>query len=169
MFRLGVISAFLIFLAACTHNPIPEGYTGPVAMVADSYSQRSGVSADFFVLSAINDRQIDDSIVGTRMANHGQGFAQTPVALSRSIPAQPAKFTLKGRRQYGAPILELLNKIYEITGDIEFTPEPNARYVVKGSLSEEYSAVWLENSATGEVVVKKLEIRGSTALGILQK
>ncbi len=169
MLRLGIISSLLVFLAACTHNPIPEGYTGPLATVTDTFSQRSGVSADFFVLTAINDRQIDDSIGGTRMANQGQGFSQRPVALSRLVPAQPAKFTLKGRRQYGAPILELVNKIYQISGDLEFTPEPGARYVVRGTLSEEYSAVWMENSVTGEVAVKKLEFKGSTSLGILEK
>ncbi len=156
-------------LAACATNPIPEGYTGPRATISDSAKSLGTSSADLFVLSKVDGKSIHESIIGTRQANSGRGFYMSPVEVKREVPAQPAKYTLVGRRVYAAPILELTNKIYEITGELEFAPETDGSYVVKGTLDSNYSAVWLEDAKTGGLIGKKFEVNGSTALGILQK
>jgi len=40
---------------------------------------------------------------------------------------------------------------------------------VTGTLSEDYSAVWIEDAETHEIVGEKIEIQGSAALGFFQK
>jgi hypothetical protein len=58
---------------------------------------------------------------------------------------------------------------YEVRGDIRVSPVPNGTYVVKGQLSADYSAVWIESVDTGELLGKKIEIKGSAKLNILEK
>lgn len=167
--RVWVAVLLLMGLSACATNPIPEGYTGPRATIADSAQSIDMTGADVFTLTKVNGKIIHDSIVGSRQANSGRGFAMTPVAVKREVMSEPGKFTIVGRRVYGAPILELMNKIYEVSGEVDFAPEPDGSYVVKGVLGQDYSAVWLEDSKTGSLIGQKFEVNGSTALGILQK
>ena len=47
------------------------------------------------------------------------------------LPAQEATFTVKGRTHYAAPILEMLNPVYEITGEIKLTPLPDHDYYLQ--------------------------------------
>jgi len=166
-------TAFLIAvalpLAACTSNPVPDGYTGSIVRITDSVTPRSSTSADFFYLSKVNGRRIEDSLSITKQVNSGQGFAMIPRVIGRVVPAEPSTFTIVGRTHYAAPILDLMNTVYEVSGETKFTPIPHQSYVVKGVLGENYSAVWIEDSQTGEVVGQKIEIKGSSALGILEK
>lgn len=169
MRKFAVAIILLTALGGCATSPIPEGYTGPLASISDSATPRSSTSIDFFMLSKVNGRIIHDSVAGTSSANYGRGFAMTPVVVKRDVPAQPATFTISGRTHYAAPILALTGKVYAISGDIEFTPEPNGRYVVKGEMSDRHSVVWLEDAATGAVIGRKIETEGKSTLGILEK
>lgn len=63
----------------------------------------------------------------------------------------------------------MTNQVYEVRGEIQFTPEDGKGYVVRGKLSEAYSAVWLEEGDSGNVVGTKFEKVGSTALGFFEK
>ena len=166
---LAIVLAAIALLAACTTNPIPEGYTGPRARIADSMTGRSVHSVDFFYLSAIDGRSVDNNLSATQTANYGRGFQMTPSAYGRDVPARPSTYTIVGRTHYAAPILELLNRVYEVSGDVNFTPVPDRSYVVKGVLGDDYSAVWIEEVRTGQLVTKKIEVKGSAALGILAK
>lgn len=156
-------------LAACTSNPIPEGYTGPTAHINDSWTALSERAADIFYLAAIDGRQIQNDLAVTAGANYGNGFSLTPYGYGRDVPARAATFTIVGRTHYAAPILEMTNRIFEVRGDIQFAPEPNRSYVVKGKLGNDYSAVWIEDAATGQPVGPKVEVKGSAALGFFQK
>lgn len=158
-----------ILIAGCTHSPIPEGYSGPTAQISDSQTRRGSTSADFFYVSAINGVSIDNSLDATVRTNEDRGFAMDPVVLTRKIPAQPATFAIKGRTHYAAPILELANPVYQVSGTTSFAPVPNSTYVVKGVLGENYSAVWIADAVTGAVMGQKVEVRGSSSLGILEK
>jgi hypothetical protein len=159
----------LCLLAACTTNPIPPGYMGPIARIQDSETSRGKVGGDFFFLSQIDGHDISDSLTATRTANYGQGFSMNPVSLGRDIPAQPAHFTIIGRTHFAAPIIELVRTVYQISGETDFTPLADHVYVVKGVLGEDYSAVWIEDAATGAVAGQKIEKHGSSALGVLEK
>ena len=165
---LALLFAAGVVLAACATNPIPEGYTGPIAHIADTVVAGSGRSVDIFYLGKINGRMINNALDATISANQGQGFNMKPEVITRDVPAQQATFTIVGRTHYAAPILELTNKVYQVRGDVAFAPLANESYVVKGVLGPTYSAVWIEDSK-GSVVDKKIEVHGSAELGFMQK
>lgn len=152
-----------------TYNPIPDGYSGPRATIKDSVLVHSASKTDFFYVEAVDGQNIGNSRTKTREVNQGRGMGMAPEILGREIPARPTTLKLVGRTEYGAPILALTNAVYQVKGDVQFEPEANKSYVVKGELGENYSAVWLEEVGTRAVVGKKVEIKGSAKLGILKK
>jgi hypothetical protein len=158
-----------LLLAGCVSDPVPQDYSGPVANVMDSYTPRANDSADFFYVATLNGKKIDNNLATTIQANAGGGFAMSPMAYQRNIPIEPSTLNIVGRTHYAAPILELAGTVYEVSGNVSFTPKPNHHYLVKGVLGPTYSAVWIEDSADGSVIDKKIEIHGSSALGILSK
>ncbi len=160
---------FVVGLSACTHNPVPKDYTGPLAAVQDSATVHGSTKADFFVVSHVNGQKIGDSIGATVERNYGQGMAMRPAVIGRAVPAEAAIFTIKGRTHYAAPILSMVQEVYEVQGDVAFTPVASRNYQVKGQLTPEYSAVWIEDSETQEVVAEKIEVKGSAKLGFFQK
>jgi hypothetical protein len=165
-----VVLALGLALAACTVNPVPEGYTGPIAYISDSAHAAGSTRGDMFYVTHVNGQRISDRAASTRSANYGRGFRMTPSVIGRKIPAQgPTTFTIMGRTQVGAPIQALFVTMFEVTGDVTFTPQPDRTYIVRGVLGKDYSAVWIEDVQTSEVIDKKIEIKGSAALGILQK
>lgn len=168
MRRVLLLACLLPLLGACAAKPIPDGYSGPVARVNDTSTPRSGTSIDFFYLAEVNGRRIPDSVTNTRQANYGRGFSMTPRVIDREIPAEPSTVRIVGRTEHAAPILALMNKVYQVSGEMQFTPEPNQYYLVKGVLGDDYSAVWIEN-ASGAVVGQKIEVRGSSTLGFFEK
>src|SRR6267143_6046593 len=134
--RLIVGAVSLILLSGCaTFAPsVPEGYSGPVAIIKDSVKPLSQSKADFFYVSEIDGRRIEDSRVKTLKLNQGRGFNMTPSVMERNVPAQRATFTLVGRTEYAAPILALTNTVYQVTGKVTFSPETYRSYVVRGEL-----------------------------------
>lgn len=161
--------AAVIALWGCTTNPVPEGYTGPVAKITDTYNYRSDTAYDFFVVTKVNGKRIEESVSTTAALNEGRGFAMRVFAISRKVPAEEATFTVMGRTHYAAPILAMVNPVYEITGDIKFTPLPNHDYYVEGKMDDDHSVIWIRDNTTHQQVADKIEIKGSTRVGLLQK
>lgn len=163
--------ALLAPLSGCaTFAPsVPEGYSGPVAIIKDSVKSHSRSKADFFYLSEINGQPIENSRVRTLQRNQGRGFNMSPFVVERNVPAQQATFTLVGRTEYAAPILALTNTVYQVSGKITFTPEKYRNYVVRGELGESYSAVWLEDESDGKTIGERIEVKGSAKLGTFEK
>jgi len=60
--------------------------------------------------------------------------------------------------------LALSNAVYEVVGKIAFTPVEGRTYLVKGSLAEKESSVWIEDLESQEVMGKKIVIEGSAKL-----
>lgn len=168
--RIPALALAVLALCACTRNPAPEDFIGPAATVADTTDKGGTGGVDFFFVEKIDGRQVPTSLAATARANEGMGFSMRPVVLDHAVPAEGAvTVTITGRNHYGAPILELTNTIYQVSGDVTFTPVRNRVYDVKGFLRENHSAVWIEDNVTGAVVGKKIEIKGSAALGFFSK
>jgi hypothetical protein len=174
--RLVVVLFSALLLGTCTTNPVsngysgrPDGYNGPIAYVRDSMTPRSRTSADLFYIADINGRAIDNSMAATERVNYGRGMRLEPVVMGRNVPAERSTFKIVGRTHHAAPILALLNKVYEVSGETTFAPESAHAYTVKGVLGDNYSAVWVEDIATGAQIGDKIEIKGSSTLGIFQK
>lgn len=166
--RIGSI-ALAAFMTGCATNPIPEGYTGPLATIKDTVHSHTATKADFFFVSDVNGKPIDDSLNATRGRSYGRGNYMDIAVLDRQVPARTLTLTLVGRTHNAMPITNLMSTVYQVKGDVEVTPEPDHTYIVKGVLGENYSAVWLEDSVTGSPVGKRIEVHGSAALGVLEK
>lgn len=164
-----VLAALSVVSGCATYKPIPDGYSGDRTIIKDSVLVHSSSKADFFFVEAVDNHNIENSRIRTRLANQGRGMNMSPVVVEREIPTRPTTLRLVGRTEYGAPILALTSAVYQVKGDVQFTPEPHKSYVVKGDLGENYSAVWLEEIGTNAIVGAKVEVNGSAKLGILEK
>lgn len=49
----------------------------------------------------------------------------------------------------------MTNDIYQIQGEVEFLPKPDAKYYVTGVLNRNYSAIWIADAETGMPVNAK--------------
>jgi hypothetical protein len=160
----------ILILGGCvTTDLVPEGYQGPTAIIRDRAVTNSNSQVDFFYVNKINGQRIHESRGASVIANRGRGFHMDPVVVERPVLVEPTKFEIVGRTEYAAPILAFANKVYEVKGAVEFTPVDGQVYIVTGILREDYSAVWIENAQTREIVGEKIEIHGSAALNFFQK
>ena len=85
MHRTGLIlAAVAALLSGCATNPVPEGYTGPIARIQDTMSN-DGNGIDFFYLAKVNGRTIENSLAATTEANAGMGAYMKPVVIGRDF------------------------------------------------------------------------------------
>jgi len=168
--RLALLSSVVV-LTACApfKTAIPDGYTGPTAVLKDSATVMSSSKADMYYALVVDGNNIDNMRFKTRRRNEGRGMMMTVVEAERKIPAKETKVSVAGRTVYAAPILAMAGTVYQVTGDIVFMPEPNKIYVVRGALDESYSSVWIEEESTKTIVGEKIEIKGSAKLGFFEK
>ncbi|WDZ97522.1 hypothetical protein Herbaro_06945 [Herbaspirillum sp. WKF16] len=170
-FRAGLILASALALSACATytTAVPEGYRGPTALLKDSSDVYSMSKADIFYALSVNEAEIDNALFTTRRANEGRGSIMAVQKVQRPIPAQPLKIGVSARTTYAAPIMAMANTVYGVKGVVSFTPEAGKVYVVRGKLTEAYSAVWIEEEASKTIVGEKIEAQGSAKLGIFEK
>lgn len=155
-----LVLVLLFFLSGCVslHSPYPEGYEGPSALIASSEKRIDGSTVQLFYLEKVNQKLIVNSMGTSRGATQGQGFSFSTQLIESAIPAIKSTFTIVGANAHAAPIQSLFSDNFLIRGDITFTPEAHTEYVVKGVLGAEYSAVWIENKESGEIIKNKVEI-----------
>ena len=160
----------LLALASCaTTTPIPP-YTGPSAKIKDSFSNVTGTTkADLFYLDGIDGKGVRNAFDETFDLNYGHGMVLMPRAYERSVPAKEAKYQLHGRTYFAAPILEMAGHAFQIEGEVVLSPEAGETYVVKGELSADHSAIWVENERTGAQLGNKLLIVGSAEVKMFKK
>ena len=155
--RLLLLSCVLL-LAGCATAPmpVPADYHGPLAHINDSSNSVSSTKIQFFQLAKVDGREVESSSVSTFKKNYGHGFAMDPQLESRDVPAKTCVLHLEGVTHVAADILAFGGGMYHVEGDVTVALEPDKTYTVKGTLSKEYSAVWLEDSA-GHLVSTKIE------------
>lgn len=169
MRKCALVGLLALSLGGCVTQPVPAGYSGPLAKVQDTFAKRSDRSVDIFYLAAINGKKIDNALLTTETANAGRGFAMDAQGYTRDVPAQTATFSLTARTHYAAPILELTNPVYQVKGDVQFAPLPGHTYIVRGELRSDYGAIWLEDAETKAMVGSKVEVKGDVSLGFMEK
>jgi hypothetical protein len=128
-FVAAVAGAFLVGCA--TYKPVPDGYTGPVASVADSGFPEGGTKAQLFVLSEVDGNKIPNSFTASAQASYGQGFRLNTRFVERLVPAKTMKVVIRGSHATGAPIQAMLSQaagtFFSVEGAVEFTPKADAR------------------------------------------
>jgi hypothetical protein len=162
----------LLFVLACAGisgcasygPPAPIDFKGPTTSLKETVKLYDASKADFFILESIDGQRVDNSVRKTRTANYGRGLnAMAPAMMEQVIPAKPASFKVMGRTEYSAPIQALTHPVYEVSGSVEFTPEADKAYVIKGELGKDYSAVWIEEESTHTIVGNKIELKKNGA------
>ncbi len=157
--KIAVVLVLGILLTACAHQLVPDNYAGDTAILRDSYGNyRDGGwlntdTAHFFVATKVDGKIIANSLSQTTGDNYGRGFSMTPVPYERRVPVKTMKVDLWGTTHHAADIGILMNKNYSVRRTVTFTPQPGGRYVVKGRLADQGSAVWIE-SEDGTVVAQ---------------
>ncbi len=154
--KIAVAALVTLLAAGCVSEPVREMPVGPTATLSGSSVKHGYRGWDSFRMS-------DDTLtlMEKRYRDPQKGWYLTA--------GQPITLTIIGYRRYEIPIVQLVSAIYEVSGTTTFTPVADHAYLIKGELNEKHSAVWIEDKATGEVVGKKIEVQGSTALGVLEK
>jgi hypothetical protein len=161
MIRRAVVFIGVLAVTACAiTTPVPPGHSGPTAYLRDSNVYEDGSKTQLFVVVAIDGEAIKNSVGATAGASSGQGFRVTPTVVGRSIPVRPMKVTIRGTHATGAPIQAFFGmatgSYLSIEGVVEFQPEADGLYVVKGELRKEGSSVWIEDLKTNTVVTPKI-------------
>jgi hypothetical protein len=169
--RILVIGLVAMGLVACeTVQPsIPSGYTGPTAVIKDSFQSVSPTQVSVFYLEGIDGRSVDNALKQTLERNRGRGSFMTPQGAERPVPARDAAFHVVGVTHYAAPILELANTIYIVEGVVHLSPLDGGAYVVKGELGADHCAVWIEDEKTGAQVGNKLLAKGPSEIAAFKK
>ena len=156
-----ILALVIAVLAGCaTYQPVPEGFTGPTAVVVDSGKYEDGSKAQIFAMVEVEGNRIMNSFWASANASQGRGFALSMSISERSLPAKRMKVTLKGSHTTAAPIHAIASQMagtfFSVEGVVDFEPKPSGRYVVRGELKKGASSVWIEDAETGQVVTKKV-------------
>ncbi len=149
----------MVMLAGCqlTQSTVPKGYAGEIAYIDDSIDNASFSTAQFFYVDKIGETNIKDAVSHSDDYSYSNNLAKK--GASRAILANRKQtFHLIGQVHHSAPIIYMMNpnSNYIVEGSIEFTPLENNHYIVGGELSEQYSAVWIED-INGNIVSDKVE------------
>lgn len=130
-----------------------------MATVHDSGQTEDSTKARLFYLASIDGVSIPNAAAESRRSSSGRGFQLTTVYPSRLVPAKPLKVVLVGTHATGAPIHAIASMLTgsfrSVEAELEFTPEVDTAYVVRGNLETENPTVWIENATTGQPVTKK--------------
>lgn len=151
----------ILFLAGCaSYKPVPEGYAGPVATISDTGSSEDATKAQIFALVSVDGNPVPNSFGASRQASFNQGPFLNLRVVDRQVPAQPMKVKIRASHATGAPIHEIASRaagtFYAVEGEVDFKPEPNGRYLVKGELARKASSVWIEDAETNRRVTEKV-------------
>jgi hypothetical protein len=150
------VITLVLFLSACaTYKPVPDGYTGPVALIRDSAQSESAGKGQLFYVQSIDGNPIQNARNATRQSSTNTGFVVNTRDVERQVPIRPLKLRLIATHVTGAPIHELASRaagtFFSVEGDVEFTPKAGVMYAVRGELKKGASSVWIEDVATKEV------------------
>ncbi len=148
----------MLLLCGCatTYTPIPEGYNGPLVTVMDTSKIISKTKVHFFQLSKIDGRKVKTSSRETSEYNNGMGLSMITRTAERRVPAGKSILSIEGTTHVAAPILSLGGKMYRLKGDVEVELKHGTIYAIKGELSKDHCAVWVE-TIDQEIVSKKIE------------
>ena len=151
-----LFSASICASGCATFQPVPKDYTGPTAVLADSGIAEDGSKAQLFAAVEIDGNGIRNAFRASAEASQGRGNSLTPIFSDRKVKASPMKVTLRCSHATGAPIAAIASQMagtfFSVEGVVDFSPSPDAVYIVKGELKKERSTCWIEDQATGKAV-----------------
>lgn len=157
----------VVSIAGCatpTYKPVPDGYAGPTATLADSGVQVAKLEAHLYAAEQIDGRTVANAITATRDKTRGRGMVMNMEVPSRKVPAgAPIAVKVRARAQYTPGLAELTGSPREVVGTLTFTPEPDGVYAVNGQIGEASSSVWIEDRRTDQRVTDPITANHGTA------
>ena len=157
--KLALIFAGAWGLTACAtfHDPM-QGYdSGPWCGIEDSAARESDSRVVLFYVEKVDGQPIDQAWATTSRYNQGRGFAVDPKPVIRNLPARRMRLTLVAQTYNGAPVLDLFRKDFVVRGEVDFVPQDQTFYVVKGVLNADHGKIWLADQRTGAQVSPAVE------------
>ena len=152
------------FLSSCVilnENVIPDDYTGPTAEIEDSFDYvDAGGIADFFYVVSVDGVAIENNLSATNSSSFG--FLMVPAQKIRKVPVREINVEIAGTTHHALRVANLFEENLNVGGVVKFKPENDKKYFVRGVLKKKFSAVWIEESDSGDVVSKVIEIGNLT-------
>ena len=154
--RLVVLSPSLLALAfagcqsVALNAPVD---TVPHAKLSSSHVDVDNDRTDIFRVLAIDGRETIDP---TDMTPRSVEIDHSELVAA----GKPAHLTVDARAFYTNAARRLFWDPMAVKGTIEFVPEPDVTYVMRGSLTPDLSSVWIENGATHAIVGNRLSAVG---------
>jgi len=151
MFKTISISLFIILFTGCVstkNSVIPKGYSGGEATIIDTYKRSSRSTANFYYANIINGEKVAYALNKSAARSSGQGRNLNLFGQDKKIPTSSSvEVHIIAQAFNVVPISALFNsdKAYFVEGNVSFKPKSNLSYLVNGTLSSEYSAVWIED------------------------
>jgi hypothetical protein len=152
---------FALALGGCaTYKPVPDGYSGPTARIADSTYQETGGKGRLYYIESIDGNKIENARSATGQASYGRGFNLSTRGVTRDVPIRKMRLRLIGTHVTAAPIHEIasraIGEFFSVEGEIDFTPEAGKVYEVRGELTKAVASVWIADLNSGESVSEKI-------------
>jgi len=158
-FSLLPLLAVFILGCASPQYDLPTDYNGPTATLQNSVNNSKG-RLHSELLSVVEINGVADNRSPIQTGVYGT-YTLSDDTISRKIPAGKTLVKIRVSKLHAAPILAIANSAtgakQELSGDVYFNALPNKTYVVKGSLTKGQEAVWLEDSASGKMVGRKIQ------------
>jgi hypothetical protein len=149
-------SLFTLALAGCAGVALPDVATVPHARLTSSHVDVDNDRTDIFRVLGIDGRDVIDA-TDLSVKNVGTDHSHL-VAAGRNAHVEVDSMAF-----YGNGARRLFWDSMHIQGGIDFTPAADANYVVRGTLTPAVSTVWIEDSATHQVVGNKVSAPGRGA------
>lgn len=135
-----IIATFTTGFSAAQEPSIAEDRAA--ASIDDSFHLQSRSRAHLFYVKLMDGEDTENA----SKATSGRGSQLFPRGTRRQVPSQLLNLHLVGEVVYSAPAAMLFgDKRSTIEGKITFTPEVGRNYLVTGELSQDYSAIWIED------------------------
>ncbi|MGH1439452.1 MAG: hypothetical protein ACRBBR_05010 [Cellvibrionaceae bacterium] len=145
--KISIVLLSILISVSCgtVSNSIPEDYVGATATITDTYKSGGRAKARIFYVDSIDSKKIYNAVNATQAASYGSKLRAA--GAEREVTVKPLTIKIVGTVYSAAPIVAMFNAgaNYRVEGEIEFTPLANARYLVRGKLGKEKSAVWIED------------------------
>ena len=147
-------------LAGCALQP-PNVTSSNPATIDDTWKMQGAARAHLFFVREVNGKEVPNALIHTRNAGTGQGLKVTPRVITRRLDPGATQLEIVSVVYFNAPIAYLLNpeSNWTVSGTLTIDLEPGAHYLIRGELSENYRAVWIEDG-DGKMVSSVVESKG---------
>lgn len=161
MRTVACLSLLGLTLSGCAtrYEPIMDNYSGPRAVIADTWSRDGSKRDQVFAVLEVDGKPIVNAVERTRGASQGRGLQVIKMTDQRDVPAAKLRLKLIGTHFSAAPIAEMVRRaagtFQSVEGEVELLAVEGVRYKVTGELTKTGSCVWIAEASSDKEVTEK--------------